>query len=529
MATERTSKKQSARKPSRKWLAITLMLIVAAVVAAISAAALAAKQFRESDRIADNVTIQGVDVSNLTAAEAAAAVSQEWAARLPSQVSLTWPGGKVRKSPEQLGARLRIKTAVSRAMRIAREGGFTNQIMTRVRLIRDGVDIPVRVEVDESVVEARLIDLVPEINREPRNADISVDGDVVNVIPGRTGLELDVEKSTAALVTALKDPSLESFKLITRVQQPAIRAADLKHLEVVLASYTTRFRSWQKDRTHNLRLAINNLARAVIMPGDTFSFNERIGPRLSEQGWRAAPIFIDGEVEPSTGGGICQVATTVYNAALLANLDTVERHHHSRPVDYAPAGRDATVYWGQYDLRIRNQLRHPVLIIGSIGDSSLTIKVLGARSDKYDVEIERSGEQTIPHTTKEIKDPELEEGKREVEKPGRNGKRVTVTRIVRKNGKTVATERLHTDTYSPQAEVVRIGAKPKEEPAVTTPDGQEINATAPGQPAAAQPGKPAQPSPSGKPGAPAKPPTSPKPAGIARPSTPAKPVPPDED
>lgn len=501
----RAAKKRKSNR-SLRLFALSAAVLILAAISGFAAAALAAKQFRDSQRIASNVTIQGVEVGGMTAEEATRAVALDWAAHLPEQVTLEWTGGESSFSPKQLGVRLRIKTAVSRAMRVGREGSLTNQWFARIRLARAGMDMPVTVEVDSAVVKDRLTELEPEVNRKPKNADISVEGDKVHVIPGRTGLDLDVDKSAEALVAALEDPALTSFKLTTRVRQPNISADDLKHLEVVLASYTTRFRASQRDRTHNLRLAINNLARAVVMPGDVFSFNKRIGPRLSEQGWRAAPIFIDGEVEPSTGGGICQVATTVYNAALLANLDTVERHHHSRPVDYAPSGRDATVYWGQYDLRIRNQLRHPVLIIGSIGDSSLTIKVLGARSDTYDVEIDRSGESTLRHTTKEVPDPELEEGKREVEKPGRNGKRVTVTRIVRKAGKVVATERLHTDTYSPQAEVIRVGTKPKEEPVDPT--------LVPGAPGAQTPAKP---------GTPATATGSAKPAKPASPTAPAKP------
>ncbi len=450
---------QQTKRNVLKWTLIALVCILLLAVAAISAAALAARQFRDSQKIAPNVTVQGVPVGDLGPAEATDAVLRRWASKLPDRIALRWAVGQVLASPEQLGARIRIKPAIARAQRIGREGGLVAQTLTRYKLRRSGVDIPVDVEVVEAEIETYIIELVDLVNRKPRNADIDVIGARVKVVPGELGVELDVSASTQALVAALKDPEIRAFDLTVKTQPPAIRSEDLQHLQVVLASYTTKFRAWQRDRTHNLKMAITNLGRTVVMPGQSFSFNERVGPRLSERGWRAAPIFINGEVEPSTGGGICQVATTVYNAVLLANLEATERHHHSRPVDYVPTGRDATVYWGQLDLQFVNNLQHPILLYGEIDDKQLTIKILGHRDDKYDVDILSSGVGTIAFKTEETPDPELELDKREVEKPGRNGKIVTITRVAKKSGIEVSRERLHRDVYSPQTEQIRIGAK----------------------------------------------------------------------
>jgi len=250
---------------------------------------------------------------------------------------------------------------------------------------------------------------------------------------------------------------------------------------VVLGQYTTKFRPHQRDRTHNLRLAAAALNETVIKPGEVLSLNERIGQRLEERGYRPAPIFIEGEVTASTGGGVCQIASTTYNAALLANLDIVERHHHSRPVDYVPTGRDATVYWGQYDLKIRNNLSHAVLLLATVGESSLTMKFLGAAEDDYDVEITRSGLTRIGYSTQEVPDPELEEGTRKVEKEGRSGWRVTVHRKVTRNGKLVREQKLHDDYYPPQNEIVRVGTK-KKPPAPAPPTPAPSPAPAPGPP-----------------------------------------------
>jgi len=268
-----------------------------------------------------------------------------------------------------------------------------------------------------------------------------------------------------AIRNALADPAATEVAAVVETREPAVTAEDLSHIEVVLGSYSTPYNAGRADRTHNLRLAVGKINKTVLHPGEEFSFNRIVGERGIEAGYREAPIFIEGEVRPSTGGGICQIATTTYNAALLANLGMIERHHHSRPVDYTPTGRDATVYWGQYDLRFRNSLAHPVLILGSVGSSEVTISILGSRADDAKVEITREGLTRVPHDTKEQADPELEKDKREIEKPGRDGWRVTVYRTATRGGEVIRQETLHTDYYAPQTEAVRVGTKPPEQPA----------------------------------------------------------------
>ncbi len=498
-----------------KWLPLLTGGLALLVLATTVGVGLAARQFQDSGRIAPNVRVEGVLVGNATNAEATRLVLDQWAAKLPGEVALRWPGGIHKVAPDKLGAQRRIAAAIARAQQVGREGGVIRQVLTRMRLSHRGINVPVSTDVERRTLHAYLVALANRVNRQPRNADVEVSGDEVKVVPGVAGLAIDVEAGARALATALKTPSLDVFQLPVKPLPPTISAADLQHLETVLATYTTHFRTWQKDRTHNLELAIKSLSRAVLMPGDTLSFNDRVGPRLLERGFREAPIFVDGEIEPATGGGVCQVASTVYNAALLANLDVTERHHHSRPVTYTPSGRDATVYWGQCDLRFRNTLKHPILVLGAIDDDAIIVRILGSREDKWEVEIVRSGVASVAHGTQEVPDPNLEAGKREVDKPGRDGARVSVSRVVKRGGKTVKREALHTDTYPAQTRVVRVGAM-----APGNVEDAEMEALAaagllPPGPATTKPGTTAQPGPAPKPGTTAKPGPAPKPGAAA--------------
>ncbi len=446
---------------------VGLALVLAGVLVLLD------RSYMASGRIGRNVTIQGVAVAGMTAEQARQAAESALASTLPAQLTITYPSGtadppeKWTTTPQALGLSLAVDEAVDAALRVGREGTLWNRLRTRLSLLRKGVDLPVRRVINQDTLSARLAELAEVVNRAPVDADIEVRGERVIVVPGKVGRTLDVEATAARLTEQLQDPSTNVVEAVVKMRQPNVTAEDLAHLEVVLGQYSTKFRPYQRDRTHNLRLAAAALNETVIKPGEVMSLNERVGERLEERGYRPAPIFIEGEVTPSTGGGVCQIASTTYNAALLANLDIVERHHHSRPVDYVPTGRDATVYWGQYDLKIRNNLSHAVLLITSVGENTVTMKFLGAAEDDYDVEITRSGLTRIPYSTQEVPDPELDEGKRVVEKEGRPGWRVTVSRKVTRNGKLVREQTLHTDYYPPQNAVVRVGTKKKPAPPPT--------------------------------------------------------------
>lgn len=461
-----------------RWLWVIAGVLVFLIVLTAGALGVAVHQFSQSDIIAPNVRIAGIAVGHLSGTQATALVNERYVAGLPKEIELRWPGGSMKVATQRLGARVGVAEAVQAAQRVGREGNVVARLITRVRLTRSGVDIPVRNIVDQPALAATVRALAAQIDRKPRNAQLRVVGSKVEVTPDTPGVAVDVDGSAAKLAAALADPALAQFDLIVRAENAKVRAKDLAGIDTVLGSYSTPYHAEQRDRSHNLKLALAKVNGAVLMPGEVLSLNQRIGPRQEEYGYRSAPIFVNGQVEPATGGGVCQVATTTYNAALLANLDVIERNHHSRPVTYVPSGLDATVYWGQSDLKIRNNLRHPVVFLTDMSDDEVTVKILGHKADKVEVVIERKGVATLSAPTQEIPDPTLPVGQRKVDKPGVGGARATVTRIVKVGGKVVKTETLHTDTYSPQPRIVRVGTKPPEEEL----PGEAVNALVGGPP-----------------------------------------------
>ena len=144
-----------------------------------------------------------------------------------------------------------------------------------------------------------------------------------------------------------------------------------------IAHHQTTFDTSDKGRETNITLATNAINGTIVKPGETFSFNTTIGSTTEERGYKKAVIFIDGEKSENFGGGVCQVSTTLCNAAINAGLTIIERHDHSLPVKYAEEGKEAaTSHNGKLDFKFKNEKQHAVIIDSKTenGTISVTIK-----------------------------------------------------------------------------------------------------------------------------------------------------------
>lgn len=145
----------------------------------------------------------------------------------------------------------------------------------------------------------------------------------------------------------------------------------------IIGEYQAISQSEDAGRAQNIRLAADAIDGYVIEPGATFSFNEVVGDSSAERGYQEAPVIRDGKVVPGDGGGICQVSTALYIAAVKADLEIVERAPHSVVSDYAPIGLDATIVYGQTDLRIKNDTPHPVTIYAKAVGQTVDVTIVG--------------------------------------------------------------------------------------------------------------------------------------------------------
>lgn len=147
--------------------------------------------------------------------------------------------------------------------------------------------------------------------------------------------------------------------------------------ETVIGTYSTILKDDESARVHNVKLAISKLNEKRIKSGETFSFNETVGPTTKAQGYRRAIIYVNSKRRMGYGGGVCQLSSTLYNAAMEANLQITERHAHNGPqVRYVPPGRDATISFGGYDLKFANE-KDEIMIKAYLKEGKLTVEIVG--------------------------------------------------------------------------------------------------------------------------------------------------------
>jgi vancomycin resistance protein YoaR len=156
------------------------------------------------------------------------------------------------------------------------------------------------------------------------------------------------------------------------------------HKPVLMATFRTSLQGRTEGQKLNAAKAARAVNGAVIPAGSTFSFNQRVGSWTRERGFVRAPVSLGGVLVPSWGGGVCQVSTTLYVAAILAGLEVLERHHHAVAPSYVPKGMDAAVAYGVADLRLRNPFPFPVQIKFEFGENQLTCRVIGFMTPKQE-------------------------------------------------------------------------------------------------------------------------------------------------
>jgi vancomycin resistance protein YoaR len=344
------------------------------------------------------------------------------------------------------------------------------------------------------------------VGREPTDAGFAVTSGGIRVVPAKDGLEVDVPRTPKAILAAAVSPRNRTAKLAVAVSHPERTTADAKGMGItgVVGSYTTTY-GGTPGRLHNVQLVAQLIDGALIAPGAQFSFNGTTGERTADKGFEEAPVIINGELKNGLGGGICQVSTTVFNAAFDAGLQIDQRTNHALYISHYPTGRDATVNYPDLDLKITNDTRHWLLLRTFVGSGSLTVNFYGTPQSRR-VESETADlVVTGPVPVKRVDDPTMFKGETEVDIVGSPPRETSVHRKVYLENGTL----LHDDTWSSryvgEPTVMRVGTKAKEKPkpspettttgtttgpTTTTPTGTTPTTTTPTTPAGTTPTAP---------------------------------------
>jgi vancomycin resistance protein YoaR len=369
---------------------------------------------------------------------------------------LELPDGKRREVYlGQLGAEI-DRVRLADLVRDARDP--TSPMMRTFRAAgqKGALPLPVPVLLNREQALPALATLKDELDRAP--VDARLDLERRTLVPEANGRLLDIDQTLLAIERAL-ELGATTARVVWSERKPKRTAKELEgvRFDAVLGWFETRYDRSEKyaARTFNLRIAASKLDGHVLLPGETFDFNQVVGPRDEANGYKVASVIAEGEVVDGIGGGTCQISGTLHGAAFFAGLGIVERHPHTRPSSYIKLGLDATVVYPTITFRFENTLGHPIVLHQTVKNGIVRAEILGPARSRTVTLIRRILD-AIPYEEVERPDKTLPSGMRVLAQRGVAGFKLRRYRIVR-DGPHAVRERWD-DVYPPTTQIVRTGA-----------------------------------------------------------------------
>ncbi len=365
------------------------------------------------------------------------------------------------------------------------EAGLTELILAAIQ--SGDYDTVIQCPMTDHAPEALNLNAIyDEIYVAAENATLNPE-DGYAIVESVTGVSFNVDAAQTALDAAAEG---ETVTIGLDYTQPDIDTDNLEAnlFKDTLGSYTTRV-SGSSARRSNVKLSASS-CEVILLPGETFSYNDTVGQRTAARGYKEAAAYLNGETIQELGGGVCQTSSTLYVACLYANLEITERHNHTYASSYVPLGWDATVSWGGPDFKFTNNTNYPIKIEAAYSSSNrLTMSIIGTREEPFSVTISSQTYSTTPYTTEEIEDNTLSIGTTVVEQSGYTGYKVQTWRLVYDgSGNLISDDEEAYSVYRSRKQIVRVGTLVEETEEPSEADDEPIEPPETGGETAEPPG-----------------------------------------
>ncbi|MBU7007925.1 VanW family protein [Phosphitispora fastidiosa] len=440
-------------------LLIIAALLISVVVSFISFIELTGR----SDRIFPGVSLKEVNLGELTQNQAAQVLEDYIGSLQDMYINVSFSGGSGRMRVADTGLQVDTDKIVQAAWAVGRTGSYLQQWQERKAVAQNGREIPLEVNFSPDKVRNILNDITREVRVPPKDARLVITPqEIVEIVEGVNGTEIDFEEAFSQLAPIFRDDREPAITVSFVEVNPSETTEEVINLRIngLLAQFTTRFNAENTNRSENVRVAAMALNGRMIKQGEFFSFNDVVGPRSQEAGYKNAKIILNNEFIDGLGGGVCQVSSTLYNVLLRAGINVTERHNHSLVVTYVPMGQDAAVAFGAKDLKFTNNLPCAVIIKASMTRDTVTLKLFGDSSLKKNIRIVNSTIKEYPFKIVYKNDATLPKGQQTVASNGQNGYRVVSKMLVYEGGALVESKQLPSSYYKPLDQVVNVGVKP---------------------------------------------------------------------
>ncbi|MDI3476544.1 MAG: hypothetical protein PWQ59_69 [Thermoanaerobacterium sp.] len=416
--------------------------------------------------IAKGVFVNGINLSGLTKTEAYSKLQSELKTIDSLKVVLKYNDMQFIVPNDDVKISYDYADIINEAYSIGKNGNIFNRIKTIYEVGKHGRYLEYSPEANFKNLDIFVADISKKIDKDPVDAKINVSNGKINVINDVSGFKVDTGKTVNDIKSAVDniinqggDSTIEVPISVSKVEAN-LKASDLSMIKSRIVTYSTQFNTGDVNRSENLAVAAKAINGKLLMPGQIFSLNKTLGPRIIQNGYKEAPVIIGNKLVPDIGGGVCQVATTLYNAALRADLKIDERYHHTFPVGYVSPGQDATISGDVLDLKFENPTKYPIYIESYISGNNFVVNFYGYNEDpgkRIDIysEIVETYEPKVTY----VDDPTLPEGDLKVDVEKHTGYKVNTYRLIYENNVLLKKEFLYTDIYKPVDGVIKRGTK----------------------------------------------------------------------
>lgn len=435
--------------------------------------------------IQKGVTIDGKDVSGETASDLFHKLSSETDALGETPVTITSDYGNVETTLGALGYSDQCQEAVRKASSVGNAGTLLKRYQDERDLAEKGVEIPLERTVNQALIQSVVSDDLQSALDSGNGYQLTKneDGSVAVTISGEV-VSVDAKAVKEEIEEVLNqdwDQQGFSVPLVTADGSENDKKAEISQIHDLLGTYTTQY-STAIERAQNVERATDLINGKVLFPGDIFSVYQTISPITVENGYGIGHNYVGTKIVDGVGGGVCQVATTLYNAALRAEIGIVQRNNHSMTVSYVPISFDAAIAGGILDLKLKNTLDAPIYIEGTYdGSGNLTFSIYGkeTRDPGRSIEFKSETTSTIEPGPEEVtRDSSIPVGTIEETQEAVTGYTAVLYKYVYENGALVDTVQVNTSRYqasprkisvNPDTDVASVEAGTTEAPPAETP------------------------------------------------------------
>ncbi|EPY2293066.1 VanW family protein [Clostridium sporogenes] len=421
------------------------------------------KEVTEFDSVIyPGVSIEGIDLTAKTKNEAKNIIETKYSKTIVKKnINITWNNKKYNLSCAKLNPTYNIQETINNAYSY----GKNLNIFSKYKIIKSKSvqNYPLKFSYDKKVMDEFIGSIEKDINKGAENAKINVNKGSISIVDDKKGLKLEKDNLKKILYSKMDGKNLKDIneKAPVKIQEAKIKKKQLETVNSNISSYTTNYGSISSpQRANNIEISTKAINGTLLMPDESFSFNNTVGPRTEKRGYQGAPVIIGNKIESGLGGGICQVSGTLYNAILKANINSTERVRHTFPSTYVPIGMDATIDYGNIDYKFKNTLKYPIYIEGITDGANVIFNIYSNSSLKnktYNISSEIY--ETITPKEQYIDDSNIPLGKTEIVQEAHTGYKVKVYKSTVENDSVVKKELLYTDFYKPVDKIIKRGTK----------------------------------------------------------------------